>query len=69
MSAILILKNRVEAIKHEYELGELTKEEYLELLKDVNTANLIAETSEEVKQLSDLNKLINNLITGFSLVV
>jgi len=68
MSPFAVLKSRIEAITYEYEHGDLLKEEYLELIKDINTANLIANTAEEVAELETINKLINNIITGVSLV-
>ena len=58
----------VQSVTYEYENGDLSKEDYLELIKDINTSEMIAETAEEVEELSELNGLINNIITGISLV-
>lgn len=68
MSEIKKAKELLEAITHEYEHGDMSKDEYLELIKDINTANMIAKTAEEQQELSDLNSLINNIVTGISLV-
>lgn len=68
MSEITKAKELLEAITHEYEHGDMSKDEYLELVKDINTANMIAQTAEEQEELSKLNGLINNIITGISLV-
>ena len=58
----------LESVTYEYENGDLSKEDYLELVKDINTSELVAKTSEEVKELTELNGLINNIVTGISLV-
>ena len=68
MSDIQKTKEMVQSVTYEYENGDLSKEDYLELIKDINTSGMIAETAEEVEDLSDLNSLINNIITGISLV-
>jgi hypothetical protein len=69
MSEILKASDLIKAITYEYENGDLSKEDYLELVKDINTAKMIAETAEEQEQLSKLNGIINSIITGVSLVV
>ena len=68
MSSIKQTKEMVQSVTYEYENGDLSKEDYLELIKDINTSEMIAETAEEVEELSELNGLINNIITGISLV-
>lgn len=68
MSGIKQTKEMVQSVTYEYENGDLSKEDYLELIKDINTSEMIAETAEEVEELSELNGLINNIITGISLV-
>lgn len=68
MSEIVRTTDLLKAITYEYENGDLSKEDYLELVKDINTANMIAETAEEQEQLSKLNGIINSIITGVSLV-
>lgn len=69
MSEISKAKELLKAVTFEYENGDLSKEEYLELVKDINTANMIATTAEEQKELSELNGIINNIVTGISLIV
>ena len=69
MSEITKAKELLKAITFEYENGDLSKEEYMELVKDINTANMIATTAEEQQELSELNGIINNIVTGISLVV
>jgi hypothetical protein len=69
MSEILKASDLIKAITYEYENGDLSKEDYLELVKDINTAKMIAETAEEQEQLTKLNGIINSIITGVSLVV
>ena len=68
MSEIQQTKKMIESVTHEYENGDLSKEDYLELIKDINTSEMIATTDEEIQDLSDLNGLINNIVTGISLV-
>ena len=68
MSGIQEIKDMVKSVTYEYENGDLSKEDYLELIKDINTSELIASTDEEIQELSDLNGLINNIITCISLV-
>jgi hypothetical protein len=68
MSEIKKIKELIESVTYEYENGDLSKEDYLELVKDINTSELVAKTSEEVKELTELNGLINNIVTGISLV-
>jgi hypothetical protein len=68
MSEILKASDLIKAITYEYENGDLSKEDYLELVKDINTAKMIAETVEEQEQLTKLNGIINSIITGVSLV-
>lgn len=68
MSEIVRTTDLLKAITYEYENGDLSKEDYLELVKDINTANMIAETAEEQEQLTKLNGIINSIITGVSLV-
>lgn len=68
MSEIVRTADLLKAITYEYENGDLSKEDYLELVKDINTANMIAKTAEEQEQLSKLNGIINTIITGVSLV-
>jgi hypothetical protein len=68
MSDIKKIKELLESVTYEYENGDLSKEDYLELVKDINTSELVAKTSEEVKELTELNGLINNIVTGISLV-
>jgi hypothetical protein len=69
MSEILKASDLLKSITYEYENGDLSKEDYLELVKDINTAKMIAETAEEQEQLSKLNGIINSIITGAMLVV
>jgi hypothetical protein len=68
MSDIKKIKELLESVTYEYENGDLSKEDYLELVKDINTSELVAKTAEEVEELSELNGLINNIVTGISLV-
>jgi hypothetical protein len=68
MSDIKKIKELLESVTYEYENGDLSKEDYLELVKDINTSEIVAKTSEEVKELTELNGLINNIVTGISLV-
>ena len=69
MSEITKAKELLKAVTFEYENGDLSKEEYMELVKDINTANMIATTAEEQQELNELNGIINNIVTGISLVV
>ena len=52
MSEIQQTKEMIESVTHEYENGDLSKEDYLELIKDINTSEMIVTTDEEIQDLS-----------------
>ena len=62
-------KELLESVTYKYENGELTKEEYLELIQDIDTSKFVAKTAEEVEELAALNSILNATIAGLSLVV
>lgn len=68
MSDIKQLKETLQSLTSQYENGELSKEEYLELVKDIDTSKLVAKTSEEIEDLAALNGVLNGVIAGISLV-
>ena len=68
MSDIKQLKQTLQSVTSQYENGELSKEEYLELVKDIDTSKLVATTAEEIEDLAALNGVLNGVIAGISLV-
>ena len=68
MSDIKQLKETLQSLTSQYENGELSKEEYLELVKDIDTSKLVAKTAEEVEDLAAMNGVLNGVIAGISLV-
>ena len=63
MSSLLDLQNKILDLESHYEKGQLTKEEYLELLHDIDTSKVIAESAKDLEDLAKLNSIINNTIT------
>lgn len=68
MSEIKQLKETLQSVTTQYENGDLSKEEYLELVKDIDTSKLVAKTAEEVEDLAAMNGVLNGVIAGISLV-
>lgn len=54
--------------KKMFDEGALSKDEYLELLRDIESEKIIDGTNEQLLQKEALNTLLNNLITAVSLV-
>mgnify|MGYP003346710366 FL=1 len=61
-------KQKVDRLSKEYNDGGLTREEYHELLKDIDASKVIASTAEEIEEMAMVNRLINNIIIGTSLL-
>jgi hypothetical protein len=62
------IKAKVDNLSKEYNDGQLTREDYHELLKDIDTSKAVTTTAEEVEEMAMVNKLINNIILGTSLI-
>jgi len=54
---------QLKEITEEYKNGELTSSEYKELLKDIESMNIIAEGAAELNAQKQLNTIINTAIT------
>lgn len=68
MTSLLDLQNKILDLESHYQKGQLTKEEYLELLKDLDTSQVIAQSARDLEDLAKLNGIISNTITVLSVV-
>lgn len=68
MTSLLDLQNKILDLESHYQKGYITKEEYLELLKDLDTSKVIAESARDLEDLAKLNSIISNTITLLSVV-
>ena len=68
MTSLIDLQNKILNLETYYEKGQLTKEEYLELLKDLDTSKVITETAQELEDLAKMNSFITNTINVLSAV-
>ena len=68
MSTVAAIEEMLADYQHLYETKQLTREEFLDLVKSLDTVNAIAETAEELYKKESLNTLINNVIDAASLV-
>jgi hypothetical protein len=62
MSQVLDLQEKIKKYDSLYHKGELSKEEYLELLQDIDTSKIVAEGAHQLEDLSKLNHIIINTI-------
>ena len=69
MSNVLDFQHKMQDLESNYQKGVITKEEYIELLTDLNTSKVIAETARDLEDLAKLNEIINNTITVLKAVV
>jgi cell division protein FtsL len=69
MTTLLDLQNKILDLESHYQKGHLTKEEYLELLKDLDTSKVITETAKDLEDLAKLNSIISSTITVLSVIV
>ena len=60
MSTVLDFQHKMQDLESNYQKGVITKEEYIELLTDLNTSKVIAETARDLEDLAKLNSIINN---------
>jgi hypothetical protein len=68
MTSLLDLQNKILDLESNYQKSLLTKEEYLELLKDLDTSQVIAESARDLEDLAKLNGIISNTIAVLSAV-
>jgi hypothetical protein len=68
MTSLLDLQNKILDLEANYQKSLLTKEEYLELLKDLDTSQVIAESARDLEDLAKLNGIISNTIAVLSAV-
>lgn len=68
MTSLLDLQNKILDLESHYQKGQLTKEEYLELLNDLDTSKVITETARDLEDLAKLNSIISSTITVLSAV-
>jgi hypothetical protein len=65
---VKMLEEAFEGAKSMYESGDISKEEYLNILRGFDVENLIAEGAEEMSKKEELNKLVNTAINVVSMV-
>ena len=68
MTSLLDLQNKILDLEANYQKSLLTKEEYLELLKDLDTSQVIVESARDLEDLAKLNGIISNTIAVLSAV-
>ena len=49
MSTVLDFQHKMQDLESNYQKGVITKEEYIELLTDLNTSKVIAETARDLE--------------------
>ena len=69
MTSLLDLQNKILDLEANYQKSLLTREEYLELLKDLDTSQVIAESARDLEDLAKLNGIITNTIHVLESVV
>ena len=65
---VKMLEEAFEGAKAMYESGDISKEEYLNILKGFDVENSIAEGVEQLARKEELNKLVNTAINVVSMV-
>ena len=62
-----MLEEAFEGANQLYAAGDITKDEYLNILRGFDTEKIIASSAEEATKKQELNALINNAITVVSM--
>jgi len=63
-----MLEEAFEGVNQLYAAGDITKDEYLNILRGFDTEKIIASSAEDAAKKQELNALINNAITVASMV-
>jgi cell division protein FtsL len=69
MSSVLDFQHKMQDLESNYQKSIITKEEYIELLNDLKSSEVIAETARDLEDLSRLNSNINDTIAILKAVV
>lgn len=68
MSHLSFIQSNLNEITSMYDSGEISKEEYLNLLKGLEIEKVATLNAEELQQKEQLNSIINAAISAASLV-
>jgi hypothetical protein len=66
---VLALAQQLEQLTKEYECGNLSKDEYIELLADFKTQQLISAQCKDLAAKENLNSIVNVVINAASILV
>jgi hypothetical protein len=60
------LESAINEAKSIYEAGEISAEEYKNLLKGFDIEKIVTDNAEELQKKEELNKMVTALVTGLS---
>ena len=63
------LESAINEAKSIYEAGEISAEEYKNLLEGFEIEKIVTDNAEELQKKEELNKIVTALVTGLSAVL
>ena len=63
------LESAINEAKSIYEAGEISAEEYKNLLEGFEIEKIVTDNAEELQKKEELNKMVTALVTGLSVVL
>ena len=63
------LETAINEAKSIYEAGEISAEEYKNLLEGFDIEKIVTDNAEELQKKEELNKIVTALVTGLSAVL
>jgi hypothetical protein len=63
------LESAINEAKSIYEAGEISAEEYKNLLEGFDIEKIVTDNAEELQKKEELNKIVTALVTGLSAVL
>ena len=63
------LESAINEAKSIYEAGEISAEEYKNLLEGFDIEKIVTDNAEELQKKEELNKMVTALVTGLSAVL
>jgi hypothetical protein len=63
------LESAINEAKSIYEAGEISAEEYKNLLEGFDIEKIVTDNAEELQKKEELNKMVTALVTGLSVVL
>ena len=63
------LETAINEAKSIYEAGEISAEEYKNLLEGFDIEKIVTDNAEELQKKEELNKMVTALVTGLSVVL